>query len=104
TPVSPASGASSRNQRSSQGAAEDRRAASGSEAFPTWTSAPDWRAYTRAFASAYASYDPCQSRWSGARFSNTETFGGRCSCNASWKGAGATASAPHVSLAASENG
>src|SRR2546428_11805677 len=58
----------------------------------------------RALAEAYDAKDPCQSRWSGARFKRTETFGWRVSWNRSWKDEASTASASAGSRAANEKG
>src|SRR6266516_2216501 len=58
----------------------------------------------RRLAPTYASNDPCQSRWSGARLSRTETRGCRDSWSASWKDEASTTSTSWCSRAAVGNG
>src|SRR5438477_5388888 len=58
----------------------------------------------RRLAPTYASNDPCQSRWSGARFNRTETRGCRDSWSASWKDDASTTSTSWCSRAAVGNG
>jgi hypothetical protein len=58
----------------------------------------------RAFASVYASNEPCQSRWSGATFSSTDTRGWRLCSNLSWNDEASTTRASNGSRAAIENG
>ena len=69
-----------------------RAAACGSSALPIATVPA---AQIRSFAAAYASYEPCQSRWSGARLSSAPAAGRTDGDQCSWNDDSSTASASY---------